>query len=133
MKVSAKQYANALYELTDGQSDSDVSGVVEKFVLYMKKTGDMKKSHSVMTQFENVYNEKNDVVEATVTSARELTSRQQEQVQSFIVQKYDAKSVVVNTIVDKDVKGGIIIRVGDEILDGSVNGRLKLLKNNLKY
>ncbi len=132
MKVSAKQYASTLYELTSKKSDSEIDDVIVKFVAYMKKTGDMKKSQDVVNQFEKIYNEKNNIIEASVTSSRILTDNEKMKIQAFIKEKYKANNVIMNNTVKKDIKGGIIVKVGDEILDGSVAGRLNKLKMSLK-
>ncbi|XLQ19848.1 MAG: ATP synthase F1 subunit delta [Candidatus Moraniibacteriota bacterium] len=132
MKVSAKQYANTLYELTDNKSDSEINDVIVQFVEYMKKTGDLKKSQDVVNKFGDIYNDENNIIEATVVSARELTAQEQSKIQSFIKEKYSSDSVVINSVVDKEIKGGIIIKIKDEVLDGSVLGRLRKLKISLK-
>lgn len=133
MKVSVKQYAQTLFELTADKNNTEVDSVVVRFAAFMKKMGDMKKARDVISQFNDIHNEKNDVIVATVTSARELDRIAQEKVQSFVRKQYNAKSVILNNIVDKSIKGGIVVRVGDEVLDGSVSGRLRQLKNGLKY
>ena len=133
MKVSVKQYAQTLFELTIDKSNAEVDGIIVRFVVFMKKMGDLKKSRDVITQFNNIYNAKNNIVEAVVTSVRMLDSNIQEDVQSFVRKEYGATSVILNNIIDTEIKGGIIVRVGDEVLDGSISGRLKQLKKGLKY
>jgi len=39
--------------------------------------------------------------------------------------------VILKNIIDESIKGGVILRVGDEILDGSIAGRLNDLKKIL--
>ena len=41
------------------------------------------------------------------------------------------KEIITNNIIDKNIKGGIIIKVGDEVLDGSVSAQLKRLEKEL--
>lgn len=131
MKVSAKQYASTLYDLTNEKSDSEIDDVIVKLVAYMKKTGDMKKSQDVINQFGEIYNKKNNIVEANIISARELNTDEQKKARLFIKEKYKSDSVVMNNVIDENIKGGIIIRVGDEILDGSISGRINKLKLSL--
>lgn len=131
MKVSTKQYAYALCELTEGQNESQTSEVIAKFVAQMKKNGDFKKAKEVVSQFENIYNEKNGIVRAVVTTTRELTDNEKNDVVEFIKKGYNATNVEMSCVIDKSIKGGIIIRVKDEILDGSVSGRLNKLKLSL--
>ena len=45
--------------------------------------------------------------------------------------KYQAKEVVLKNIVDENIKGGMIVRVGDEVMDGSIAGKLGELKKIL--
>ena len=41
------------------------------------------------------------------------------------------KPVVVNTKVDPGLVGGIIIKVGDKVIDGSIRSKLAVLKREL--
>jgi F-type H+-transporting ATPase subunit delta len=132
MKVSAKQYANTLFELTKDKSELEIDKIIVQFVAQMKKMGDLKKSRDIIGQFDTVYNEKHNIIEAVVTSARQLSMNEQKKVKAFITKYYNATEVSMKYIIDNKIKGGIIIKVGDEILDGSVLGRIKVLNNNLK-
>ena len=63
---------------------------------------------------------------AEVTSALPLTSDEQESVK---------KSVSVKEVsfkVDPSILGGLVIKVGDKVLDGSVAGKLEGLRQTLK-
>lgn len=63
---------------------------------------------------------------AEVTSALPLTSDEQETVKK----SFDAK--VVEFKVDPGILGGLVVRIGDKIIDGSVAGKLEGLRQNLK-
>ena len=63
---------------------------------------------------------------AEVTSALPLTSAEQQSVR---------KSVSVKEVsfkVDPSILGGLVIKVGDKVLDGSVAGKLEGLRQTLK-
>lgn len=68
---------------------------------------------------------------AEVTSALPLTSEEQAQVKLNLVEKMGTKTNI-NFHVDPQILGGLIIRVGDKILDGSVSGQLEELRKSLK-
>lgn len=131
MKITAQQYAKTLLELTDGKTEQAVSGVVKKFVEILKKDGQIKNAGKIMEKFSEIYNAKHGIVEANVISSRELSRDKIQQVENFIKEKYSAKEVIVKNIVDEKIKGGIIIKVGDEVLDASINGQLKRLEKQL--
>ncbi len=131
MKVTAQQYAKTLLELTDGKTEQTVSDVVKKFAEVLKKDGQIKNAGKIIEKFSEVYNAKHEIVEADVTSSRELSRDKINQIENFVKDKYSAKEVIVKNIIDEKIKGGIIIKVGDEVLDGSVSAQLKRLEKEL--
>lgn len=67
---------------------------------------------------------------AEVTSALPLNAYEQDCVKQDILAKVGAQAVAFR--VDPAILGGLVIKVGDKVLDGSVSGRLEGLKQNLK-
>ncbi len=67
---------------------------------------------------------------AEVTSALPLTLNEQNCVKEDILAKVGAQAVSFR--VDPDILGGLVIKVGDKVLDGSVSGKLEELKQNLR-
>jgi F-type H+-transporting ATPase subunit delta len=43
------------------------------------------------------------------------------------------KDVALEMDVDADIIGGMVIRVGDQVIDGSVRTRLETLKHRLEH
>jgi len=67
---------------------------------------------------------------AEVTSALPLTDQEQETVKAEVLAKVGAQAVTFR--VDPTIMGGLIIKVGDKVMDGSVAGKLEGLRQNLK-
>jgi F-type H+-transporting ATPase subunit b len=65
-----------------------------------------------------------------VTSALPLTSDEQEAVRNDIVARLGGSPSVVFRV-DPNILGGIVIRVGDKVIDASVAGRLEGLRASL--
>lgn len=68
---------------------------------------------------------------AEVTSALPLSSMEQETVKDDILSKIGEQATVTFRV-DPNILGGIIIRVGDKVLDGSVAGQLEELRQELQ-
>jgi F-type H+-transporting ATPase subunit b len=68
---------------------------------------------------------------AEVTSALPLTSKEQEIVRDEVVGKLGA-GATLSFRVDANILGGLIIRVGDKVLDGSIAGKLGSLRQSLQ-
>jgi len=67
---------------------------------------------------------------AEITSALPLTDKEKETVRQEIVTKTGSQTVTFR--VDPSIMGGLVVKVGDKVLDGSVAGQLDTLRQNLR-
>jgi F-type H+-transporting ATPase subunit b len=67
---------------------------------------------------------------AEVTSALPLTSEEKEAVKRDVLAR-TGEQATVTFRVDPSILGGLVVRVGDKVLDGSVSGQLESLKQSL--
>jgi F-type H+-transporting ATPase subunit b len=100
---------------------------------------DEKRQHALINEFfSGVKNGKLIVLDevnfkgdsAEVTSALPLSQDEQATVKKDVLAKAGAQAVTFR--VDPSILGGLVIKVGDKILDGSVAGKLEGLRSNLK-
>lgn len=85
----------------------------------------------VITQdFEALHREARGIEEAHVTVARELTAQEREGIQRALSQA-TGKRIELTSDVDPDILGGVVVRIGDRLIDASVAGRLQRLHQNL--
>lgn len=131
MKITTNQYARALYEMTANRPEKEVNGLISNFVKILEKNRQTKMLSKIAKRFGKVWDKENKVVEAEGISAHKLDKKMLEKIEKFIKNKYDAKEVVLKNKVDEKIKGGIIMRVEDEIIDGSIIRQLENLKNDL--
>jgi F-type H+-transporting ATPase subunit b len=68
---------------------------------------------------------------ATVTSALPLTDKERETVEKEVLKKLGGKGKVAFDV-DPNILGGLVVRVGDKVLDGSVSGQLGALRQSLR-
>jgi F-type H+-transporting ATPase subunit b len=68
---------------------------------------------------------------AEVISALPLSKEEQDAVRKNVLEKM-GKKANVGFHVDPQILGGLVIRVGDKVLDGSVSGQLEGLRKSLK-
>lgn len=100
---------------------------------------DEKKQHALLDEFfSGVKSGKVVVLEdarfkgesAEVTSALPLSKEEEATVKQDVLARVGAQAVTFR--VDPSILGGLVIKVGDKILDGSVAGRLEGLRQNLR-
>jgi F-type H+-transporting ATPase subunit delta len=70
------------------------------------------------------------VINATVKSAMELSSDQKQKLQS-VMETTTSRTVKIAYAVDVALLGGLQVFIGNEILDGSIKGRLNRLQKHL--
>jgi F-type H+-transporting ATPase subunit b len=66
---------------------------------------------------------------AEITSALPLNDAEKDIVRKEITSKINAQTVAFR--VDPSILGGLVVKVGDKVVDGSVSGRLDSLRQNL--
>lgn len=67
---------------------------------------------------------------AHVRSAVELTAEQQERLTTTLTRIY-SRPIALHVEVDASLEGGLLIKIGDEVINGSVAGRLAALRRDL--
>ncbi len=84
----------------------------------------------IARQFETELNNQLGFVEADITSSRQLSSDEKQGMESQ-VERVTGKKVRARYGEDSGLLGGVIVRVGSTIYDGSVRGQLQKLKEQL--
>jgi F-type H+-transporting ATPase subunit delta len=84
----------------------------------------------ISTHYDRMANELLGRVTAQVTTAVALDARQRQAVQRKIAQMTQ-KDVVLEAHVDPEILGGLIVRVDNVVLDGSLQGQLTRLRKEL--
>ena len=131
MKITTKQYAEGLYQSVKGKSEKETNNIIDNFVNVLIANNDISKSNRIIEQFEIIWNKEEGIVEAEIVSSGKLSSGVVELLNDYIAKLSGAKEVVMQERVDKSVLGGVVIKYGDRILDGSLRMRLGELKNEL--
>jgi len=82
-------------------------------------------------QYLALLRELNQTVLAEVTSAVALTDAQKQTVRDKVIAMTSARQVELETNLDADLIGGVIIQVGSQIIDASLRGQLRRISLRL--
>lgn len=85
----------------------------------------------IFESYRGMYHDLNQLVEANVVSAVDLTDEEMTRLKEKLEQR-TKKTVLLSTEVDPSIMGGMIVYIGDQVIDGSVQRKLSLLKHELK-
>src|SRR3954451_4638111 len=84
----------------------------------------------IRRQYAQLWEEENRLLPVQVTSAIELDSDVVEQISERIAEQTDRK-VELSTTVDPNILGGLVLRVGNSILDASIKNRLEQVRRQV--
>lgn len=132
MKIKPRQFALSLYESVDGKTSGQVKAVIEKFVELLAEKNMLTKADKISTEFIKIWNEKHGIVEAEVSSTNDLDKASVKLLEDYIAKVSGAKEVMINEVVNKSLLGGVVIKYGDRVVDGSLKRNLQDLKSSLE-
>ena len=102
----------------------------QNLVRLMAENGRLKLMPDVAEQFEVARAKAENVVEAEVTSAFELSAEQVSEITNTLKNKLGCE-ITLSTSVDEALIGGVIIKAGDTIIDASMKSQLDSLALSL--
>ena len=108
----------------------DVADFVHKFLLLLVDKRRETALPAIIREYKNLANETRNIAEAEVTTAVEL-SETERQALSVKLSKVTGKNIVLKTRLDERILGGVIVKIGDKLIDGSVVRQLQMLKTAL--
>ena len=84
----------------------------------------------IRREFEELWKRENRRIDVTVTSAVELDSAVVEKIGQE-VERQTGEKVELSSQVDSDILGGIVLQVGNMVLDASIRSRLEKLRKSV--
>lgn len=85
----------------------------------------------VVSHFVQQANEYRGTEDATVYSVRALSEAELSAISASFAKKIGKKSLRLQNVVDKTLLGGVKLRIGNRIYDGSVSGKLERIERQL--
>ena len=113
--------------------DRAVSGADETIVNFLKlliENHRMPVIFRVRRGYDKLWEEENKLLPVQITSAVELDQGTVKQIGDRIAEQTGRK-VDLSAAVDSDLLGGIVVRVGNQVLDASVRNRLEQLRKQV--
>ena len=109
---------------------SDVASIVLKFLMLLIDKRRESLLPAIILEYTKLANEARNIVEAEVTTAVPLGNDQQ----IALINKLSlvtGKKIILKTQIDKTILGGVIVQIGDKLIDGSIARQLQTLKSAL--
>jgi F-type H+-transporting ATPase subunit delta len=119
-------------EKTDGleKAVSDADPVFVNFLKLLIENHRMPVIFRVRRGYEDLWEDENKLLPVQITSAVELDPDTVKQIGDQIAEQTDRR-VDLSASVEPDILGGIVVRVGNSVLDASVRNRLEQLRKQV--
>jgi F-type H+-transporting ATPase subunit delta len=110
-----------------------VAGADAEFVNFLElliEKGRMNEVFRIRRQFEQLWKQENKRIDVTVTSAVELDPAEVGKIGEEIERQTGRKVELVSDV-DEEILGGIVLQVGNMVLDASIRNRLEKLRKSV--
>ncbi|GHE21216.1 F0F1 ATP synthase subunit delta [Halomonas urumqiensis] len=125
-KFTTERKVAMVLEVADIKADEQA----RRFLDVLAEKGRLPALTAIAEQFERMRADHEKRVDVTVVSAYSLDDKQQQKLASSLKKRLN-REISITTQVDPTLLGGVILRAGDTVIDGSVRGRLARLSEAL--
>jgi len=110
---------------------TDFSAIMKSFLILLFDKGRIGFLREIASYYKDLADELKGVVKASIVSATELSSEAVEKIKESLSKK-TGKTIVLNVKQDPSLIGGVVTKIGDLVMDGSVKTQLMNMRETLK-
>lgn len=122
-RINQEQKEQMLDRIFNGRVDKNLLNFF-KVLCRRGRIGSLRAIQVTATQMREVQLGKQRVI---VTSAQPLSKNQKSSISAALKKAYGKEAVLIEKI-DESLLGGVVLRIGDEVLDGSVLGKMQSIR-----
>lgn len=125
--ISSEEKQGFIEKCFKGKISDDMTG----FLLVLVKKGRFQERNAIFAYFISKIKEYKKIGVAQVASPFPLNQKQQEKIEKRLLETTNYKKMEITYREDPSLIGGLVIRIGDRVVDTSVKSRLEELKTQL--
>ena len=123
-QISTKQKKKTFINIFKGNIDEELLS----FLLILIEKDRILFLREKLNEMEKIHLEKNNTLVAVVKTAVPLLEKEVNELKIKLENKYN-KNIIITTEVDKSLLGGVYVRVGNDVIDGTVKSKLDEMKD----
>jgi F-type H+-transporting ATPase subunit delta len=108
-------------------AESEIHPYTLNFLMLLVDRGRILFLEQVCQRYQTLLRERNQTALAEVTSTVELTQEQRQSIIDRVKAFTNSRQVELKTQLDPNIIGGVIVKVGSQVLDASLRGQLRRL------
>lgn len=123
-QISTRKKKQTFINIFKGNIDDELLS----FLLILIEKDRISYIREKLNQMEKIHLERNNTLIANVKTAIPLLDSEIEELKDKLEKKYD-KTIIMYPEVDESILGGVFIRVGNDVIDGTVKSKLEEMKD----
>lgn len=129
MKYTDEQFAQVLYEVFQDTAPHDYDKVINNFIDILQTNNALERYESIITKYEEYQKQQSDKPQIEITTAKPLDTNDKifKELNQLV-----QKDAVIKQKVDANLIGGVLLKIDDKQIDGSIKHHLDNLDNTLK-
>ena len=127
-KISKEEKISVIENIFKGRFSDDIVG----FLVIITEKDRGAEIENILSYFMAKVREYKKIGVARVVSAVELTKEQKSRVEKKLLQQTSYESFEVDYSVDESLIGGLVIRIGDRVVDSSIRTKLDNMAKSLR-
>lgn len=121
--ISFEEKVITLKEIFNNVKDKNL-----EILFYIMKKNRIEAIREIVAEFLKIHYKKNKILDVKAIFTRELSTEQREKLITKLSQK-TGKEINLEVVVDKNILGGGILKIGDKVIDGSIRKDLENWKS----
>jgi F-type H+-transporting ATPase subunit delta len=126
-RIDADQLSTLMLDICGGR----LNETAESFLKLLVENGKLGLMPDIASVYASMKSEAGGAVDATLLAAFPVNAKFEQEISTAMKKRLN-REVNFRTEEDKSLLGGVIIRVGDTVIDASVKGQLEALASNLR-
>lgn len=128
MKITPRQYAISLYEVTENLSETKTEKVIARFVAILKQNNALTLEDKIITEYYKHYQKQKNISKIKIKSREKVSP----DIMNRIIKKFENQIELEEEFDDKMI-GGISLEINEHFLiDGSINKKLENIRSAIK-
>ncbi|PSQ97152.1 MAG: F0F1 ATP synthase subunit delta [Bacteroidetes bacterium SW_11_64_17] len=108
-----------------------IEGLTMRFLRLLVQKDRETLTKAILDEYQSLRDEHRGIVDAEVTVAHPLSGEDRETLVEVLEEKTE-KDIRLHLSEDPDLIGGVVIRIGDRVFDGSVRNQLNVLRDRFR-
>ena len=130
-KITHHTIAKAIYESLKDKKGGDLDSAIKNVVLFLQKKKLLSRKKEILSEIKRLEQVEKGIIEAKVKSLSPLSESVKRELSDKIAKKYQVSRVEIVHVSDQKLIDGLIVEIGEEVIDLSAKGRTKRLENYL--